>query len=114
MRAFIRVGSFHWVIVDQIEDPETSYLLAEGECFNLFGLSNEQYEFKIIRIEPATVEIEITGSYLVLVNEEKCVGDGQIFNKIHLKTGESRKLATPTLDAGIVWDIRLEEIINNE
>lgn len=30
MQARIRVGSIHWVIVEQIEDPDTTHLLAEG------------------------------------------------------------------------------------
>jgi hypothetical protein len=31
MKARIRVGSFHWVTVEQIKYPEASYLLGVGE-----------------------------------------------------------------------------------
>ena len=111
MRERIRVGSSYWVIVEQFKDPETTYLLTEGENFRLFGLSNEQHSFRIKRISPMSVDIEITGPYRVLVDEEKCIGDGQPNMEISLKVGESRKVATPTIDAGIVWNIGLEEIV---
>jgi hypothetical protein len=111
MKARIRIASFHWVIVERIEDPETSWLLETGESFSLTGLSNEQYEFRIKRINAQTVELEFTGPNLALIPENKSIGEGQPRTKLILKVGESRKVATPTLDAGILWDIHLEEIV---
>ena len=111
MKAHILVKPFHWVIVEQIENPETSYLLAAGESFSLTGLANEQYEFRIKRITAHTVDLEFTGPSLALIPENKLIGEGQPRTEFTLKLGESRKVATTTLDAGIVWDIRLEVLI---
>jgi hypothetical protein len=111
MKARIRIGSIHWVIVEQIEDRANHYLLAAGESFSLTGLENETYEFRINRITAQTVDLKFTGPSLALIPENKLIGEGQPRTELTLKVGESRKVATPTLDAGIVWDIHLEEII---
>jgi hypothetical protein len=111
MKAHIRIASFHWVIVEQIKDPETTYLLGADESFSLTGLSNEQYEFRVKRISARAVDLEYLGPNLALIPENKSIGEGQPCTKLILKLGESRKIATPTCDAGIVWDIRIEEII---
>ena len=110
MKARIRVGSFHWVIVEQIKDPDITFLLAAGETLTLFGLSDEPHVFQIKRITPMGVDVELAGPYLVLVPENAGIGDGQLCTEFSLKIGESRKIATPTCDSGIVWDIHLEEI----
>jgi hypothetical protein len=108
LQARIRIASFHWIVVERIEDPETSWLLETGEGFSLTGLSNEQYEFRVKRINAQTVELEFTGPNLALIPENKSIGEGQPCTKLVLKVGKSRKLATPTCDAGIVWDIFIE------
>jgi hypothetical protein len=110
MKARVNVKPYHWAIVEQVEGLAKQYLLAEEEYFTLFGLPNEPHEFRIIRIKPNEVDIQLTGSYLVLVNEGKTIGDGQSRTELKLKVGECCKLATPTIDAGMVWDICLEEI----
>lgn len=111
MKAELKIQPVEWVIVESTPKDEFSLALQQGEHFYLAGMGDHQQDCLLSQVTPERVEILMADAILAPVVDGKQQLPLPKDLVIKIQTGESVRLETLTLDAGIIYSLTLEQVI---
>ena len=110
MKAILVIQPVEWAIVESTPKAEMSLALEEGEYFYLDAMGDRKQDCLLTCVRPDEIEIMLADAELVPIIDGKPKLPLEKNEVIKIQAGESCRLETLTLDAGIIYTITLERV----